>query len=190
MTQPVAIFSNALVDDYAQNPSQADPFEQVFQTYWEKVYTVLFRLVGERSEAEDLAQEVFWRLSQRAPSILIGDAIGGWLYRVATRLGLNALRARRRRRNYERQAGLQELERQANLDPSAQFEREETRQRVQATLARMKPRHAQLLTLRYSGLSYAELAAALGVSPASIGTMLVRAEREFERLYAKCGGER
>jgi RNA polymerase sigma-70 factor (ECF subfamily) len=49
----------------------------------------------------------------------------------------------------------------------------------------MRPREAQLLILRHSGLAYKEIAAALGVAPGSIGTLLARAEKEFERLYSE-----
>jgi RNA polymerase sigma-70 factor (ECF subfamily) len=48
----------------------------------------------------------------------------------------------------------------------------------------MKPRSAQLLILRHSGLSYAEIASAIEVSPNSVGTLLARAEREFEEQYS------
>jgi RNA polymerase sigma-70 factor (ECF subfamily) len=50
-------------------------------------------------------------------------------------------------------------------------------------------RQAQLLILRYSGLSYRELAVALGVSENSIGTLLVRAEREFEKRFRGVEGK-
>jgi DNA-directed RNA polymerase specialized sigma24 family protein len=47
----------------------------------------------------------------------------------------------------------------------------------------MAPRQAQLLVLRHTGLAYKDIAAALGVSTNSIGALLARAEREFERRY-------
>ena len=47
----------------------------------------------------------------------------------------------------------------------------------------LKPRAAQLLVLRHSGLSYAEIAQALNVARSSVGTLLARAEKEFERRY-------
>ena len=47
----------------------------------------------------------------------------------------------------------------------------------------MKPRDAQLLLLRSSDLAYREIARALGVQAGSVGTLLARAEREFERRY-------
>jgi RNA polymerase sigma-70 factor (ECF subfamily) len=50
-------------------------------------------------------------------------------------------------------------------------------------LRQMKERDAQLLILRHSGLSYREIAAALDVAPGSVGTLLARAEAEFEQRY-------
>jgi RNA polymerase sigma-70 factor (ECF subfamily) len=142
---------------------------------------VLVRLVGDRAEAEDLAVETFWRLWERAPARW--DNLGGWLYRVAVRLGYNALRAARRRAQYEVSAGREALELSAPPDPAQAAELAEERARVRAVLGRLPPRSAQLLILRHSGLSYQEVAAALALAPGSIGTLLARAEAEFEALY-------
>jgi RNA polymerase sigma-70 factor (ECF subfamily) len=59
---------------------------------------------------------------------------------------------------------------------------------VRAALAQLKTIQAQLLVLRYSGLSYKELAEALQLKPSSIGTLLARAETEFEKCYRKLYG--
>ena len=50
-------------------------------------------------------------------------------------------------------------------------------------LGQMNPRGAELLVMRYSDMSYKEIAAALHLSPTSIGPLLLRAEREFEKCY-------
>jgi len=163
----------------AQEPPPA--FEALFLVHWPRVYGVLLRLVGDHAEAEDLALETFWKLYQRPPRERTG--LGGWLYRVATNLGYNALRASRRRALYEASAGHEALERDLQPDPEATVERSQEQQRVRAVLNRMPPRDAQLLVLRYSGLSYQELAATLNVAPTSIGTLLARAEAEFERQW-------
>ena len=178
-------------DEFRENLAQAattEPFEAIFQEQWPRVYGVLFRLVGDRAEAEDLALEAFWRLYRRAPRQ--GDNLPAWLYRVATNLGLNALRARQRRMNYEEQAGRLALENDSPADPSVEVERDEQRRLVQAALAEIKPQYARLLALRHSGLSYAELVSVLDVAPGSIGTLLARAEAEFEKRYRRLeGGE-
>jgi RNA polymerase sigma-70 factor (ECF subfamily) len=82
---------------------------------------------------------------------------------------------------------MQALEEDQDDDPPAAFERTEEIERVRGTLRRMAPRQAQLLSLRHAGLSYKELAQALGVAPGSIGTLLTRAEVEFEALYPSEG---
>jgi RNA polymerase sigma-70 factor (ECF subfamily) len=168
--------------------SEAAGFEAVFLSQWPRIYGVLLRLVGEPSEAEDLAMEVFWRL-HRNPPPQPWDEIGGWLYRVASRLGLNALRGRSRRLHYEERSGRLDLFEGSATDPAEATERREERRQVREVLLKMKPRSAELLVLRYSGLNYRELSAALSVKPASVGKLLARAEEEFEKTYQRIFGQ-
>ncbi len=98
----------------------------------------------------------------------------------------NALRARKRREQHELAAGKWEIEKQS-ADALDVVAAEEERQRVRAVLSTMDERQAQLLLLRHSGMAYKELAAALGVSVHSIGTLIVRAEHEFEKRYREKG---
>ncbi|MBI3242136.1 MAG: sigma-70 family RNA polymerase sigma factor [Chloroflexi bacterium] len=167
----------------AQTRQDEAGFESVFLQNYTRVYGVLFRLVGDRAEAEDLALETFWQLWQKPPSR--PDNLGGWLYRVATNLGYNALRAAKRRANYEEQAGRDALDLNASPNPEQEAERAAGRGRARDVLRQLPARDAQLLILRHSGLSYKEIAAALNVSPNSIGTLLARAEEEFEKRYSE-----
>jgi len=160
-------------------------FETLFQQHWSRVYGILFNLVGEHAEAEDLALEVFWRLYQSPPADRDSGRLGGWLYRVAIRLGYNALRAGRRRRQYEETAGKNLLQAGTSPDPTSLMESTEQAQRVRQVLAQMKPHPAQALILRYTGFSYAEIAAALEQAPGSVGTILSRAERDFQNRYIR-----
>jgi RNA polymerase sigma-70 factor (ECF subfamily) len=170
-------------EERADQKKQA-AFEDLFLQHWDKVYGVLFRLTGDRAEAEDLALETFLRLWQRPPAQ--DQTLAGWLYRVATNLGYNALRSAGRRSRHELDAGLDTLaESTGSPNPAKEAERSEDRQRVQQILQQMQSRQAQLLILRHSGLSYQEIAETLNISPASVGTLLVRAEKEFVRLYEK-----
>ena len=170
----------------SQAQDQQLRFEDLFQEHWNRVCRVIYRLVGDWDEAEDLAIDTFWRWYKHPPARQ--DNPGGWLYRVATNLGLNALRARKRRQHYEMQAGIQELASSTEDAASAAAQSLE-KQRVRAALASMKARSAQLLILRHSGQSYADIAAAIGVAPGSVGTLLARAEREFEKAFSKLEGD-
>ena len=167
--------------------SATQDFETIFVEHWSRVYRVIFRLVGDKAEAEDLALETFWRLYRNPPSQR--ENLGGWLYRVAVNLGLNALRARKRRSRYEDEAGSLAFDTYQASEPENEVERAERRREVQAVLVRMKPRSAKLLVLRHSGLSYKELAAVIKVKPSSVGKLLARAEDEFERSYHQLLGE-
>jgi RNA polymerase sigma-70 factor, ECF subfamily len=158
-------------------------FEALFEEHWKRLCGILSRMLGDPQEAEDIALEAFFRLQFHPPKDL--SNLGGWLYRVATNLGFNALRAGKRRQLYEERAGLQVTEDAFPEDPADTAERQLDNERVRAALGKMKKRKAQVLILRHSGLSYAEIAEATGVAPGSIGTLLARAEKEFERLYKK-----
>jgi len=164
-------------------PALVSTFEQLFLEKYSLIVSVLFRLTGDRARAEELANEVFLKLyRQRLPLRDDGNP-GGWLYRTALNVGIDALRAHSRRKKYEQEAGRRVFESQEARNPLDEVLRAERRDRVRAVLASLKPAQAQILVLRHSGFSYKELAQILGLAMGSVGTMLARAEAEFERRY-------
>jgi RNA polymerase sigma-70 factor, ECF subfamily len=163
--------------------SISSAFESLFREHWAHVYRLLNRLVGDPAEAEDLALETFIRLYQRYPLRDNESNPGGWLHRVATNLGLHSIRSWKRRERYEMAAGKYALEETPEERPAEIMAQEEERRFVRLALAQMNQRQSQLLVMRYSGLSYKEIAEALKLAPTSIGPLLLRAEREFEKRY-------
>lgn len=161
----------------------ARPFDDLFLEHWSRVYEALVRLVGDPAEAEDLALETFMQLYQRPPAPAPGLNLAGWLHRVATNLGLRSIRSYQRRERYELTAGKHALESAPQHHPAEILAEEEQRRATRAVLGGMPERQATLLVLRYSGLSYKEIAQVLDLSPTSIGPLLLRAEREFEKRY-------
>jgi RNA polymerase sigma-70 factor (ECF subfamily) len=174
---PRVMTSSSVPDPHAAG------FESLFVKYYPRVLSVLYRLVGDRGLAEELANDVFWKL-HRQPWLAESDGnVGGWLCRSATNLGIDHLRAAARRRRHEEAAGRQTSRSGASPDPLADVLKAERAGRVRAVLARLKPAHAQILILRASGLSYKELADSLGVKLGTVGTMLVRAEKAFQKRF-------
>ena len=171
------------VVETSSTDSISSAFEALFLEHWTHVYRLLCRLVGDSAEAEDLALETFVRLHQRYPLRENESNPGGWLHRVATNLGLQSIRSWKRRERYELTAGKYALEETQEASPAEILAQKEERHLVRLALARMSERQSQLLILRHSGLSYKEIAEALELAPASIGPLLVRAEREFEKQY-------
>jgi RNA polymerase sigma-70 factor (ECF subfamily) len=163
-----------------------DSFETLFVRHYERVYGVLYRLVGNQAEAEDIAQHVFLKLYAEPERIKAeADDINliGWFYRVAINEGYNVLRSQKRRT--ARQERFSRLWRFGSLpsDPAQLAEQRTIQAQVRQVLVELKPRDAKLLLLRHSGLSYKELAAVLNVAPGSIGSLLTRAERAFAKKY-------
>ena len=133
--------------------------------------------------------ETFVRLYQRPPKTGEGSNVRGWLYKVATNFGLRSIRSFQRRQRYELAAGKMAFEDPPQDQPAELLEGKETHNLARLAMGQLKPRSAQLLTLRYSGLSYLEIAEALELSPTSIGPLLLRAERDFSRIYRSISKE-
>lgn len=156
-------------------------FEGLFLRHYAQVYRVLYHLLDNRQEAEDLVQETFLALYRQPPPQRNAVPLPAWLCRVALNRGYNMLRSDRRER-----ARLPRLvEPDTQLDPEVESQRREDRSRVRATLAELPERQSSLLLLRYAGLSYAEIAVVLDVAPGSVGTLLARAERAFVGAYER-----
>jgi RNA polymerase sigma-70 factor (ECF subfamily) len=144
--------------------------EEVFRSHYPRVVATAARVLGSRDQAEDVAQEVF--LSFGRSSVPAAEA-GGWLTVAATHTALNLLRSGRRRSAREEFAddGPAVVPDVADLVVTR-----EERTSVRAALARLPHKQAAALVLRHSGLSYAEVAAALDLSTGSVGTTVRRAE--------------
>jgi RNA polymerase sigma-70 factor, ECF subfamily len=158
-------------------------FESAFHLHYERIARVIARVVGDRACAEELAVDVFWTFwrNPRAQS----ENAGGWLYRTAINRGLYELRRRARHARYERffHFGL------SPPTPEQLHASTEEQEHVRRVLAGIKPREAELLLLRGNGFSYDELASALNLNPASVGTLMRRAQQTFRKEYTRLYGE-
>ncbi|HEY4889941.1 MAG TPA: sigma-70 family RNA polymerase sigma factor [Candidatus Dormibacteraeota bacterium] len=152
-------------------------FEALFTAEYGRVTGIANRVLADPHEAEDVAQEVFidfHRLhsasAQYAPA---------WLHRAAAHAALNRLRGARRRQRREVAQAAEESDQ--TVDPQKMLEMSEDRRHVRQALARLAPKPAAVLVLRSSGLSYAEVAQALGVGIGQVGTLLRRAEAALRK---------
>ncbi len=159
-------------------------FDALFLRYYPRVYGVAFRFLGDRDEAEDVAQEVFLKLHGRhfRPR---EQQLAGWLYRVGLNLCRNRERGSSRRQRREETATTEArlLGQGLEPDPAGEAVRAEERALVRRALAELPERSRHILLLRQSGLSYAEVAAVMGIAPGSVGTLLARAEERFRERY-------
>jgi len=145
--------------------------DEIFRRDYQRVVGVAARVLGSRDQAEDVAQDVF--LSFGRSSVPAGEA-HGWLSVAAAHTALNLLRSGRRRASREETAAA--ADHAVVSDVAEAVVTLEERGRVRAALARLPRKQAVALVLRHSGLSYADVAAALDLSPGSVGTTVRRAE--------------
>ncbi|GAC1343316.1 MAG: sigma-70 family RNA polymerase sigma factor [Candidatus Dormibacteria bacterium] len=154
-------------------------FDRLFRAEYGRCVGIAQRVLGERTRAEDVAQEVFLSWHRREAA----DApwAAAWLHAAAAHSALNVIRAEKRRAR--REATVAEAE--VSDDPAALVEARERQQLVQRALRRLPLRTSTVLVLRHSGLSYAEVAAAVGCKAGDVGTLLRRGEaalrKEVER---------
>ena len=163
------------VSGSARGAVRAD-LDEIFRRDYQRVVGVAARVLGSRDQAEDVAQDVF--LSFGRSSVPAGEA-RGWLSVAAAHTALNLLRSGRRRASREETAAA--ADDAVVSDVAEAVVTLEERSRVRAALARLPRKQAVALVLRHSGLSYADVAAALDLSPGSVGTTVRRAESALRK---------
>jgi len=152
-----------------------------------RVLALAQRLLGQRAEAEEVAQESFLRAWKQAPQWRRGEArFDTWLHRVVLNLCNDRLRAPRRRHEQPTD-DLPEAPDPA-ATPEQRYAEQRTSQRVAAALATLPPRQREALVLfHYQELSQAEAAALMGVSVDALESLLARARRSLRAQLADAG---
>ena len=149
---------------------------QLFEQYYASLVRMLYRRVGDRDRAEDLAQETFARAVAAPP-----NNPRPWLFAVALNLVReDGRRAVTRGRRLELLRGEQDI---PSNSPDVDLERREETARVRAALATLNERDREALLLRAEGFDYEEIAATLGLAKGAIGTTLARARRRLVEAY-------
>jgi len=150
--------------------------DEIFRRDYLRVVGVAARVLGSREQAEDVAQEVFLSFSR---SVVPNAEARGWLSVAAAHTALNLLRSGRRRAT--REEAFTAGDPAVVSDVAEAVVTLEERGRVRAALAQLPRKQAVALVLRHSGLSYADVAAALDLSPGSVGTTVRRAESALRK---------
>lgn len=157
-----------------------EEFVELFDSGYRRLQRYLARLSGDAELAADLAQDAFVRLYQRRS---LPDRPEAWLITVATNLFRNARTKETRRLRLLTPARSEQSLADPPLGPVEARDAEEVRRRVGTVLDRMSERERQMLLLRAEGYGYRDIAAALKLNEASVGTLLARAKRTFRTLY-------
>jgi RNA polymerase sigma-70 factor (ECF subfamily) len=160
---------------------RGDPgaFEALVVAHQHRVFGVALRMLRNRAEAEEIAQEVFLRV-HRAIGEFRGDAkLSTWLYAIASRLCLGRLQAGERRLVREGEESLERL--RADADPAAHVERAELEAALQRAIDALPAERRIVVVLRdVEGLAYEDIAAALELPLNTVRSRLHRARLDLK----------
>lgn len=166
-------------------------FMELVQTYQNMVFAILYRLIKERQEVEDLAQEVWVKVYQSIRKLKSPGAFRSWLHRIA----LNAFRDRMRQRGNHIAFSLDDAYQMDNGDsiqvemeapgllPEEELLQVEWQERLEAAIMELPPSHRAVIVMReIQGMTYDEIAYAMDIS---LGTVKSRIARAREKLIVK-----
>ena len=172
--------------------SDADPFEAFVGAYEDMVFATAVRLLGNRAEAEDVAQTVFLKAFQRFDAIRDHPAVAGWLKTVTTNVCLNHLSRYRARwrlfsemRRDDAEGGTEDFGATIESPGSAaaDLERADEHARLEVAL-RALPDHQRvpIVLFHFQGRSYQEIATLLGASLGKVKTDIHRGREALRHV--------
>ncbi|MCS7265276.1 MAG: sigma-70 family RNA polymerase sigma factor [Armatimonadetes bacterium] len=168
------------------------PFDEVVDRYYDKVLNLAFRLMGDREEAHDLAQEVFIHAYQAYDRFRGDSEVFTWLYRITVNLAKNRYKQLQREREHKWEI-LEETDEEeeevepfewedTKLSPETLLEQKEIAEAIQRAIDELPEDQRVTLVLRdIEGLSYKEIARIQGCSVEAVKSRLFRARSTLRK---------
>ena len=167
-----------------------EAFDEIVTRYKDGIYNYVWRMVSNREDAEDLAQEVFVRAFAAIKTFRREANLRTWLYKIASNLCVD----RYRRAGLEKQ-WIIPLERQQNdtvrpidipdhsSDPRRSFERSELQAEVKKALLKLPEKlRSAIILFDIEGLSYEEIADAMGCPIGTVKSRIFNARMKLRGL--------
>lgn len=167
-------------------------FEKMMTLYVGDIYGLLLRMTRDPIEAEDLAQETFFKAFKAMKSFRGESGLKTWLYRIAINVSRNRFRRwLRRRRDKTISLDVSDAEGSSMAErlegtfgnPEEAAVRNETARRLEEALERVPERFRSAVVLRdIEGMSYEEIAFVLKLKPGTVRSRISRGRKELRRL--------
>jgi RNA polymerase sigma-70 factor, ECF subfamily len=170
-----------------------DAFATLLERYKSRVFTLAYRMLGQREEAEDVAQEAFIHVYRAIDSFRVGDKFSSWIYRITSNLCIDHLRRRKHR----------EISMDAPVDPEGEIKREypdkargpegqvidkEFKTALEKAILSLSPAYRSVVVLRHvHNLAYEEIARTLDLPLGTVKTRLFRAREILKRKVTAMG---
>lgn len=188
----------SLIDAHCRGDRTA--FGEIVRRYGDGIFGYLVRMTGSRHHADDLFQETFKRVHEKAHTFR-GGQFRSWLFTIATRIAIDNLRRRGRLRFVSLNQDIDCAEGSCELQPMAAVaepcsgpsdeaakaeQKEQVRRAVELLPARQR---AALVLAYYQQLNYGEVAEVLGCSIGTVKTQMSRALRTLAQRLPDISGE-
>lgn len=172
-------------------------FRQLVERHQRRAFAIALSLVRDENDANELVQEAFLRVYRSLPSFQGGSSFFTWLYRIITNLSIDLIRKPGRQlaeidegrfeSDDSQEADFPLLSRIDGADPVDVVRRREIAGRIEAALDALPAYHRGVILMReVEGLSYEEMAIAMGVSKGTIMSRLFHARQKLQRALADC----
>jgi RNA polymerase sigma-70 factor, ECF subfamily len=173
-------------------------FEALIQRYQDRLVGLLYHLVGNREEAEDLTQETFLRVYKSRKGYRPRAKFSTWLYTIANNLAFNLIRrktlgsstlAEKRQASFQDVSPVTHQQQSRESTASSQVRKIELSEVVQDALKILsEDQRLAVLLSKFEDMSYAEIGEVMNRSPAAIKSLLARARNELrEQLQPYIG---
>jgi RNA polymerase sigma-70 factor (ECF subfamily) len=175
-------------------------FRHLVERHQRRAFAVALALVRDENDARELVQDAFLRVFKSLSSFQGGSSFFTWLYRIITNLSIDLIRKPGRQTTDLEEARLDMddgpeqdlpfLSRFDGADPVDVVRRREIAERLRAALDALPSYHRAVVVMReLDGLSYEEMAQAMGVSKGTIMSRLFHARQKLQRALADCYAE-
>jgi RNA polymerase sigma-70 factor, ECF subfamily len=182
-------------------PRSTRSYEMLVQRHMQRVYATAYQVVGNREEAEDVAQDVFVKVYNGIKKFDQRASFSSWLYRVSTNSALDALDKikrqrkatittdRRRAQDTQDESDILNLQPSPAAGPEESILQEELKSCIYRVLSTLEQEQARLILLRdFHDLSYDEISKALGAGLSAVKMRIHRARLAFQDLFNQlCG---
>lgn len=164
-------------------------FEELVDKYKKSVFAIIYRIIGQYQEAEDLSQEVFLTAYEKIYQFDVNKKFAPWIHRIAVNTTISALRKRKRIVNLSFDETYIQLDTNAPGvidDPQQYYERQELGELINKVIMELPESYRVIITLRYQmDYNNGEIAEILGISKENVEVKVHRARKAMRSLYTK-----
>ncbi|GMR09828.1 MAG: RNA polymerase sigma factor SigW [Anaerolineae bacterium] len=163
---------------------EVEAFGEIVARYQRSVFNVCYRMLGERMEAEDLAQETFIRAYDRLETFDVERPFGPWIRRVATNACLNHIQGQKPE-SFEFDEERDQSPAAPREEPETYLQGAQAAEEVRNAILELPPHYRAVIELRhYQEMSYSEIAETLELPISDVKSHLYRARRKLAALLS------